>query len=203
MCGHLMHQFISWGWFGLNEKMINFPRFMNSNRALNTTIAILYTTIHCFRYTTSHPLNLDSRIWWSMVSNAALKSKNTSNVPFLLSRDSLISLVTRTKAVFVECFFHANKAFVTISWYWHSVINSILIILISYSFSIFICSKVMTHNVIIGKSYGGHLEFMQIWPLMKEGFCPPSKNITKFIIRSPCAKLCGFIPEFILWWESP
>ena len=32
-----------------------------------------------------------------MVANAALMSNNTSNVPFLLSKDSLISLVTRTK----------------------------------------------------------------------------------------------------------
>ena len=40
----------------LNEKMISFPRLTNSNRALNTTIAILYTTIQHFRYISSHPL---------------------------------------------------------------------------------------------------------------------------------------------------
>ena len=40
--------------------MIYFPRFINSNRALKTTIAILYRTIHCFRYTTSHPLTLST-----------------------------------------------------------------------------------------------------------------------------------------------
>ena len=48
------------GWSGLNEKMIHFPRLINSNRALNTAMAILYTTRHCFRYTTSHPLLLYS-----------------------------------------------------------------------------------------------------------------------------------------------
>ena len=35
----------------------------------------------------------------------------------------------------------------------------------------------MGHNVIIGKSYGGHFEFMQIRPPMKCFFCLPPKNI--------------------------
>ena len=51
----------------------------------------------------------------------------------------------------------------------------------------------MGHNVIIGKSYGGHFEFMQIKPLMKEGFWSPPNNITKCIIGSPCAKFREFI----------
>ena len=48
--------------------------------------------------------------------------------------------------------------------------------------------------MIIGKLYGGHFSFMQIRPLMKKGFCPPSKNTTKCIIRRTCAKFCEFIP---------
>ena len=60
----------------------------------------------------------------------------------------------------------------------------------------------MKHNVIIGKIYGEHLEFMQIRPLMKEGLCCPPKKITKLIIRSPCAKFRGYIPQFTPWREE-
>ena len=47
----------------------------------------------------------------------------------------------------------------------------------------------MRHNVIRGKSDGGHLGFMQIRPLVLKNFCPPRKNITKYI-----AKFHEFIP---------
>ena len=53
---------------------------------------------------------------------------------------------------------------------------------------IFNCSKLMRHNVIFGKSFGGYLEFRQIRPLIKEGFCNPPKNIKKLNIQSPCVK---------------
>ena len=53
----------------------------------------------------------------------------------------------------------------------------------------------MRHNVISGKSDGGHLGFMQIRPLVLKDFCPPPKNITKYILRSPCAKFHEFIPK--------
>ena len=77
MCGHLMHQFIRRGWFGLNVKKNHFPRLINSNRALSTTIAILYTTIHCFRYTTSHPLQTQDskfKLWRSGAEHTTSRS---------------------------------------------------------------------------------------------------------------------------------
>ena len=60
----------------------------------------------------------------------------------------------------------------------------------------------MRHNVIIGKSYDGHMEFMSIRPPMKEWLAPSSKNITKLIKRSPCASFCGFILESTPWTKS-
>ena len=39
-----------------------------------------------------------------------------------------------------------------------------------YALHIFICLKVMRHNLIIGKSWGGHHVFMQIRPLIKKDF---------------------------------
>ena len=59
----------------------------------------------------------------------------------------------------------------------------------------FICSEVMRHNVKSGKSDGGHLGFMQVRPLVLKDFCPPPKNITKYILKSPCAKFHEFIPK--------
>ena len=55
------------------------------------------------------------------------------------------------------------------------------------------CSKVMRHNVISGKSDGAILDLCKLG-LLKD-FCPPPKNITKYILRSPLAKFHEFIPK--------
>ena len=44
------------------------------------------------------------------------------------------------------------------------------------------------HNVIIGKSYSGHLEFMQIRLLVLTSPVPPPKNIGKCILSDPFAE---------------
>ena len=66
-------------------------------------------------------------------------------------------------------------------------------------FSIFISSKVVRHNLIIGKSCGGHLVFMQIRPVI---IFSPTKKSQSFFIRCPCAKFRGFISIFTPWWKS-
>ena len=52
------------------------------------------------------------------------------------------------------------------------------------------------HNVIIGKSYGGYLEFMQIRLLVLTSPVPPPKNITKCILSDPCAEFHECLPKF-------
>ena len=67
-------------------------------------------------------------------------------------------------------------------------------------FSIFILSKVIRYNLIIGKWYGGHLVFMQIRRLMKEDICFLQTNITKLFPRSPFAKKTPLqLPSNMLW----
>ena len=59
--------------------------------------------------------------------------------------------------------------------------------------------------MIIGKSYGDHLEFMQIRPLLKEGFCPPPPNKKyhkAYYNESLCKISCVYTKIHILLKES-
>ena len=47
----------------------------------------------------------------------------------------------------------------------------------------------MGHNVIIGKSYGGHFEFMQIRPPMKCFFLSPSKKYNKVYCKESLCQI--------------
>ena len=60
-----------------------------------------------------------------------------------------------------------------------------------FIFFIFICFKVIRHNLIIVKSCGGHLVFLQIRPLMKDYFCPSQQKITKLFIEVPVPNFVG------------
>ena len=59
----------------------------------------------------------------------------------------------------------------------------------------------MRHNVIIGKLYDGHLEFMQRIIVC---FRPPPKISQSFnMILSPCAKYRGYIQKCTHLWNNP